>query len=201
MPFVIDTGKGSLIRHRKCNPHNCYYRSVDENSRSFALGLQNVLCRILGEFIIYLLFQKGTFNVSTHFQTRSILLTPHNNRALLLSAFIPAPIYFGEVFDSQCLLWSASCDGSGSCLEYNTKKLPFVLFGTCLGLKLLTFLFVTLAYYSAKNKKLTDGSDFGATTYDKAEESHLTEPTEPITASITVSTIYDSKISLNETVA
>ena len=121
--------------------------------------------------------------------------------ALLFPAFIPAPIYFGEVFDSQCLLWSASCDGSGSCFEYNTKKLPFVLFGTCLGLKLMTFLFVTLAFYSAKNQKTTSVSDFGATAYDKVEKTEPLEPNETVTASASVSTICDSKISLNETAA
>ena len=86
-------------------------------------------------------------------------------------------------------------------MEYNTKKLPFVLFGTCLGLKLMTFLFVTLAYYSAKSQKTASGSDFGATAYDKVEKTEPVEPNETVRTSATVSTICDSKLSLNETAA
>ena len=78
---------------------------------------------------------------------------------LLISAFIPAPIYFGKIFDSQCLLWNEGCDGNGSCLEYDTKKIPFVIFGTCLGFKLLTFLFLLLTMLSYRKCSPKDGED------------------------------------------
>lgn len=65
----------------------------------------------------------------------------------------------------------------------------------------MTFLFVTLAYYSARNKKTAEAQDFGETAYNKGEQSQLTDPSESVTASTTLSTIYDSKISLSETTA
>ena len=65
----------------------------------------------------------------------------------------------------------------------------------------MTFIFVTLAYYSARNTKSANGSDVGATAYDKGEGNRLTDQSEPMTASTTATTIYDSKPSLNETAA
>ena len=66
------------------------------------------------------------------------------------AALIPAPIYFGRIFDSQCLLRSPGCERDGACLEYDTRRLPFVLFGTCLAIKLLSIVFLALTYMSCR---------------------------------------------------
>ncbi|KAK2160022.1 hypothetical protein NP493_1672g00040 [Ridgeia piscesae] len=87
-------------------------RSVAPERRSFALGIQNFLSRIL--------------------------------------ALIPAPIYFGRIFDSQCLLRSPGCERDGACLEYDTRRLPFVLFGTCLAIKLVSIVFLAVTYMSCR---------------------------------------------------
>ncbi|XP_064649449.1 solute carrier organic anion transporter family member 5A1-like [Lineus longissimus] len=71
-------------------------------------------------------------------------------------AFIPAPIYFGYIFDSQCLLWQMACDGSGACLEYNRTWLPFAVFGMALGLKIVSLTFVVLTYFSCRNDGIED---------------------------------------------
>ena len=68
-----------------------------------------------------------------------------------VSALIPAPIYFGKIFDMQCILWSETCDGKGSCLEYNIEDLPFVFFGVSLALKCIAYVFIALTYIAANH--------------------------------------------------
>jgi hypothetical protein len=105
---------------------------------------------------------------------------------VFVSAFIPAPIYFGRIFDSQCLLWAPSCDGDGACLEYNTQTLPFALFGTCLGIKILTFGFLLLTYISSRYRNWTKDCS-----YDNAGRDARTEtaPTTPETEISTISSV------------
>ncbi|ROT61125.1 putative solute carrier organic anion transporter family member 3A1 isoform X2 [Penaeus vannamei] len=63
-------------------------RSVDEEERSFALGVQFVIFRLI--------------------------------------AYIPAPIMFGSVIDSTCLLWKSSCgEKGGRCLIYDIEAFRF----------------------------------------------------------------------------
>ncbi|CAH1786389.1 unnamed protein product [Owenia fusiformis] len=98
-------------------------------------------------------------------QTPSLLITlrsvPENDRSLALGlqffllrglAFIPAPIYFGKLFDSQCLLRENTCDGPGSCLEYNTDQLPYATFGMAVALKFLSISCVGLCYLCCRRK-------------------------------------------------
>ena len=89
-----------------------------------------------------------------------------------ISAFIPAPIYFGKVFDSQCILWSTTCGDDGACLEYNTETLPYVLFGTCIAFKGLTFLFLVMTYISCRcNGSKSDGYDIDRNKFDSISPS------------------------------
>ena len=67
---------------------------------------------------------------------------------------IPAPIYFGRIFDSQCLVWSEDCEGNrGSCLEYDTINLPYALFGVCIGIQLLAVVTLYLTYFFSRRLK------------------------------------------------
>lgn len=63
-------------------------RSVSEEERSFALGMQFVIFRLFG--------------------------------------YIPAPILFGNLIDSTCLLWKSSCgEKGGRCLIYDIEKFRY----------------------------------------------------------------------------
>ncbi|XP_013392081.1 solute carrier organic anion transporter family member 5A1 [Lingula anatina] len=67
-------------------------------------------------------------------------------------AFIPAPIYFGYLFDTQCILWQPSCENGkqGACWEYSIENLPYTMFGMACGLRILGFIFILLTYLSIK---------------------------------------------------
>ena len=81
----------------------------------------------------------------------------------IFTAFIPTPIYFGQIFDSQCLQRMITCGRDGTCLEYDVERLPYVLFGTCLGLKGLALVALFLTYLvSRKGQALSAGNLGGA---------------------------------------
>ncbi|KAI0234853.1 Solute carrier organic anion transporter family member 5A1 [Lamellibrachia satsuma] len=123
-------------------------RSVDPKRRSFALGIQNFLSRIL--------------------------------------ALIPAPMFFGRIFDSQCLLRSPGCERDGACLEYDTRRLPFVLFGTCLGIKLLSIVFLSLTYMSCRHShdnKVPSGDITSSNPDNMASDASTLNSTSTITVS------------------
>ncbi|XP_069178837.1 solute carrier organic anion transporter family member 3A1 [Procambarus clarkii] len=76
-------------------------RSVDEEERSFALGVQFVIFRLI--------------------------------------AYIPAPIMFGSVIDSTCLLWKSSCgEKGGRCLIYDIEQFRFRYVGICTAIKIIS---------------------------------------------------------------
>ena len=70
------------------------------------------------------------------------------------------------------MLWSTTCEGEGACLEYETKKLPLYLYGTCLGFKGITIIFLLFAYIAAKRTQkstydvtvVSDETDISMTT-------------------------------------
>uniref|UniRef100_A0A1B6FGW3 Solute carrier organic anion transporter family member n=1 Tax=Cuerna arida TaxID=1464854 RepID=A0A1B6FGW3_9HEMI len=75
-------------------------RSVNEEERSFALGMQFVIFRLFG--------------------------------------YIPAPILFGNLIDSTCLLWKSTCgEKAGRCLLYDIEQFRYRYVGLCCGIKIL----------------------------------------------------------------
>lgn len=65
-----------------------FHRSVSEEERSFALGMQFVIFRLFG--------------------------------------YIPAPILFGNLIDSTCLLWKSTCgEKGGRCLIYDIETFRY----------------------------------------------------------------------------
>lgn len=94
------------------------YRSVSEEERAFALGLQFVILRLLGELSAHLLnclLSVGIFSVD-----------------LSLTAYIPAPILFGSVIDSSCMIWRTKCGGlRGTCLLYDLVTFRHKFVGQC----------------------------------------------------------------------
>ncbi|XP_066952882.1 solute carrier organic anion transporter family member 3A1 isoform X1 [Macrobrachium rosenbergii] len=76
-------------------------RSVDEEERSFALGVQFVIFRLI--------------------------------------AYIPAPIMFGSVIDSTCLMWKSSCgEKGGRCLIYDIEMFRYRYVGICTAIKIIS---------------------------------------------------------------
>ena len=67
------------------------------------------------------------------------------------SAFIPAPIVYGAVIDSTCLIWSSSgcnkggAQGSGPCAYYDVRSLRHNYIGLEAGGKALATTFFALA--------------------------------------------------------
>ena len=40
---------------------------------------------------------------------------------LYVLVFLRAPIAYGRMFDSFCILWSETCEGKGACALYDTS--------------------------------------------------------------------------------
>lgn len=94
-------------------------RSVSEEERSFALGMQFVIFRLFG--------------------------------------YIPAPILFGNLIDSTCLLWKSSCGaGTGRCLIYDIEQFRYKYVGLASGVKIVALLIFLLDWWLVKRKKNFD---------------------------------------------
>ena len=42
---------------------------------------------------------------------------------------VPAPVIFGSLIDSTCLIWQKLCSGTGVCLHYDIEQLRLKLHG------------------------------------------------------------------------
>nr|KAG5698557.1 hypothetical protein BaRGS_027068 [Batillaria attramentaria] len=78
-----------------------------------------------------------------------------------LFAYVPAPIYFGNVIDSACLLWSARCESSGSCLVYDIVQFRYRYIGVGASLKLISIVFFFFVWLIVRKKAMTDDTDHG----------------------------------------
>ncbi|GAB1599393.1 solute carrier organic anion transporter family member 5A1-like [Argonauta hians] len=94
-------------------------RSVAEEERAFALGMQFVLFRLF--------------------------------------AYIPAPILFGNIIDTACLLWRNRCGNNGSCLVYDIVQFRNKYVGISAGLKVLGTLLFFIVWLLIR-KKIGDDS-------------------------------------------
>lgn len=54
-----------------------------------------------------------------------------------LFGYIPSPIVFGNMIDSTCLLWKATCTSNGFCLMYDIEKFRYKYVGICAGIKVV----------------------------------------------------------------
>ena len=48
---------------------------------------------------------------------------------LFVSGYIPAPLLFGKIIDSSCLIWKEKCGSQGACLLYNIVHFRFKYIG------------------------------------------------------------------------
>ncbi|XP_030376921.1 solute carrier organic anion transporter family member 5A1 isoform X2 [Scaptodrosophila lebanonensis] len=126
-------------------------RSVSEEERSFALGMQFVIFRLFG--------------------------------------YIPAPILFGNLIDSTCLLWKSSCgEKGGRCLIYDIEKFRYKYVGLCASVKLVAlFIFIVDWWLVRRRKQLEKMKPLNASdpiigsiiSLDKLFEEKLTGHGEP----------------------
>ncbi|CRK86366.1 CLUMA_CG000192, isoform A [Clunio marinus] len=94
-------------------------RSVSEEERSFALGMQFVIFRLFG--------------------------------------YIPAPILFGNLIDSSCLLWKSNCgEAGGRCLLYDIEKFRFKYIGLCTAIKVVALSIFIVDWWLVRKRKHLD---------------------------------------------
>ncbi|PIK52235.1 putative solute carrier organic anion transporter family member 1A4 [Apostichopus japonicus] len=67
-----------------------------------------------------------------------------------LFGFLPAPIIYGAIIDSACLMFQSSCGQSGSCIVYDIEKYRFTFHGLNNVLRVLGTLFLFVAYLSVR---------------------------------------------------
>ncbi|XP_071442039.1 solute carrier organic anion transporter family member 3A1 [Hetaerina americana] len=124
-------------------------RSVSEEERSFALGMQFVIFRLFG--------------------------------------YIPAPILFGNLIDSTCILWKSTCgEKGGRCLLYDIEQFRFRYVGICAGIKLLALALFLIDWWLVRRRRhleetgaITVGELVGSIiSLDKIFEEHV--PTLPL---------------------
>lgn len=97
-------------------------RSVSEEERSFALGMQFVIFRLFG--------------------------------------YIPAPILFGNLIDSSCLLWKSSCgEAGGRCLIYDIEKFRYKYIGLCTAIKVVALTIFAIDWWLVRNREHMDKLD------------------------------------------
>lgn len=98
------------------------HRSVSEEERSFALGMQFVIFRLFG--------------------------------------YIPAPILFGNLIDSTCLLWKSTCgEKGGRCLLYDIVQFRYRYVGLCGGIKILALGLFVVDWWLVRRRKQLDETE------------------------------------------
>ncbi|XP_067667640.1 solute carrier organic anion transporter family member 2A1-like [Haliotis asinina] len=67
-----------------------------------------------------------------------------------LLAFLPAPIVYGYIIDSACLIWESSCGVRGACGQYDLESLRVRLKATECGLRVTGLVFFSMAFIVLK---------------------------------------------------
>ncbi|XP_075151615.1 organic anion transporting polypeptide 30B [Haematobia irritans] len=124
-------------------------RSVSEEERSFALGMQFVIFRLFG--------------------------------------YIPAPILFGNLIDSTCLLWKSSCgEKGGRCLIYDIEKFRYKYVGLCATVKIVALVIFIIDWWLVRRRKQLD----------KAKPLNLGDPV--IGSIISLDKLFEEKLAAND---
>ncbi|XP_046584315.1 solute carrier organic anion transporter family member 2B1-like [Haliotis rubra] len=67
-----------------------------------------------------------------------------------LLGFLPAPIVFGFIIDSTCLIWETSCGVRGSCGQYDLESLRVRLKATECAFRVASLIFFSIAFIVLK---------------------------------------------------
>lgn len=82
------------------------------------------------------------------------------NYVFRLFGYIPAPILFGNLIDSSCLLWKSSCgEAGGRCLVYDIEKFRYKYIGLCTGIKVVALSIFIVDWWLVRNRKHLDKLD------------------------------------------
>ncbi|KAL7636290.1 UNVERIFIED_CONTAM: hypothetical protein RMT77_013049 [Armadillidium vulgare] len=68
-----------------------------------------------------------------------------------------APLVFGALADSSCILWEEACGKTGSCWVYDTQDFSYKLHGGCLGFFLISLICDIVLSQNVSHVILTDG--------------------------------------------
>lgn len=71
-----------------------------------------------------------------------------------LFGYIPAPIVFGNLIDSTCLLWKSTCgEKGGRCLIYDIEQFRFKYVGLCASIKLVALAIFIIDWWLVRRRK------------------------------------------------
>ena len=74
-----------------------------------------------------------------------------------LFGYIPAPILFGNLIDSTCLLWKSTCgEKGGRCLIYDIEKFRYKYVGLCAGIKIVALAIFIIDWWLVRRRKHLD---------------------------------------------
>lgn len=81
-----------------------------------------------------------------------------------LFGYIPAPILFGNLIDSTCLLWKNTCGAKGGrCLLYDIEQFRYKYVGLCAGIKILALAIFVTDWWLIRRRRQLDEINGGIT--------------------------------------
>ncbi|KAJ8321840.1 hypothetical protein KUTeg_000311 [Tegillarca granosa] len=113
-----------------------WIRSVEDRDKSTAIGLQSIIGTLLCKY--WHTFLTLTY-IGKHFAEYP---------------FMPAPIAFGKVIDTTCLIWKSSCGSQGSCQFYDIVDMRIKLHALTVGMKFvgaLALMYVTWKVWNVES--------------------------------------------------
>uniref|UniRef100_A0A1I8NU26 Solute carrier organic anion transporter family member n=1 Tax=Stomoxys calcitrans TaxID=35570 RepID=A0A1I8NU26_STOCA len=76
-----------------------------------------------------------------------------------LVCFVPAPILFGWIFDTNCLVWGKTCTNKGNCWLYDSANLRVTLNSVAASFVFISIFCNSGVWYHVKNLKVFDDED------------------------------------------
>ncbi|XP_078358479.1 solute carrier organic anion transporter family member 4A1-like [Oculina patagonica] len=147
----VEGGKIKMIERRKEEYESCRCITSPVTSTPYGTAKQGTCdrdCKNLIPFlfgaVVLLIFN---FMNATPNKTVVLRCVPDNQRTyalglqwLFLCMFgsMPGPVIFGAFIDKTCILWEETCNGQGSCLEYNNELLSYLLVAAGLFFQILS---------------------------------------------------------------
>lgn len=143
--------------------YNCTAHSADKTAGAVIPGICDDECMYLLPFIVLDAVSSliGTMTISPSYVTMLRSVT-EKDRAMAvgvqsflmaLLVFLPAPMIYGGVFDSLCLVWKRTCSGNGACLLYDVQDMRYKLIAINVGLLVLGLMFTCLTFVFARRKE------------------------------------------------
>jgi len=94
---------------------------------------------------------------------------------LCMFGSMPGPVIFGAFIDKTCILWEETCNGRGSCLEYNNELLSYLLVAAGLFFQILSAALYFGSWFFCKSNDPIPDVDNPA-----LSQNHLSPPQTPV---------------------